>query len=72
MRVAYLEGLPSDMRPGARIAIVDGKPEGRLFTPTGHILEDGVLVGELEQARYCHIATFDFLPMQSFDVFAMQ
>jgi arsenite methyltransferase len=68
-RVRYLENLRRDLSPGARIAIVDGKPEGRLFIPKGHILPDGQLVAELEQARYRHVASHDFLPIQSFDVF---
>lgn len=71
-RITYLRGLRNDLRPGARLAVVDGKPEGSLFIPEGHILEEGVLVAELEEADYRHVSTFDFLPMQSFDVFALQ
>lgn len=71
-RVPYLERLREGLRPGARIAIIDGKPEGRLFIPKGHILPDGQLVRELEAARYRHVAAYDFLPMQSFDVFSLE
>jgi ubiquinone/menaquinone biosynthesis C-methylase UbiE len=71
-RIAYLERLRVDLKPAARIAVVDGKPEGSLFIPEGHVLEEGVLVGELADARFAHVAAFDFLPMQSFDVFVMQ
>ena len=71
-RINYMRRLRRSLRPGARVAIVDGKPEGRLFVPTGHILADGVLISELEEAEYRHLSTYDFLPMRSFDTFGMQ
>lgn len=71
-RVPYLTRLHRALAPGARVAIVDGKSEGaaRLFIPKGHALPPEQLVGELEAAGYAHAARYDFLPLQSFDLFS--
>lgn len=70
-RVRYFERLHASLTGRARVAIVDGKPDGaaRLFIPSGHSIEPEVLVAELERAGYRPVARYDFLPLQSFDVF---
>jgi cyclopropane fatty-acyl-phospholipid synthase-like methyltransferase len=71
-REAYFTGLHEHLAPGARLAIVDGKSEGAAtwFIPHGHSLEPGQLEEELGRAGYVHTASHDFLPMQTFDLFA--
>jgi SAM-dependent methyltransferase len=68
-RVAYLTRLHDDLTSHARIAIVDGKPEGSLFIPEGHMLPEGRIAAELAEAGYHPLETHDFLPLQSFEVF---
>ncbi len=71
-RVSYLRSLRSDLSEHARIAIIDSKPEGSVFIPKGHILPEGQIRAELSEAGYRHSAGYDFLPIQSFDVFTVQ
>jgi ubiquinone/menaquinone biosynthesis C-methylase UbiE len=71
-RVPYLERLRSDLAPGARVAVIDAKFEypAKLFVPAGHGTPVPVMREELASARYAHAASHDFLPFQSFEVFA--
>jgi ubiquinone/menaquinone biosynthesis C-methylase UbiE len=71
-RVAYFTRLQRDLAPGARLAVVDGKSEGAatFFLPDGHWLPPGELVAELEVAGYRHTNAYNFLPLQSFDLFS--
>jgi ubiquinone/menaquinone biosynthesis C-methylase UbiE len=73
-RVPYFTRLHAALAPGARIAVVDGKAEGasKLFIPAGHRLSPGQLSDELGAAGYRHSARYDFLPLQSFDVFSAE
>jgi arsenite methyltransferase len=70
-RVHYMRHLRGTLRSDGRIAILDGRndPGARLFIPKGHWLEPGQLTGELASAGYRHEEEYDFLPMQTFDVF---
>lgn len=71
-RVAYFTALHAALAPGARIAVLDGKSEGvaSWVVPHGHWLPPGELVRELEAAGYRHLASYDALPFNTFDVFA--
>ena len=71
-RVAYFQRLHASLAPGARLAIVAGKSSGAAswLTPKGHSLEPGQLAEELGRAGYRHLAEYDYLPAQSFDIFA--
>jgi ubiquinone/menaquinone biosynthesis C-methylase UbiE len=72
-RGPYLERLKSDLAPGARVAVIDVKDTGlaTLFVPAGHGTPVSVMREELAAARYAHTASHDFLPLQSFEVFAV-
>ncbi len=72
-RGPYLERLRGDLAPGARVAVIDVKDTGlaTLFVPAGHGTPVGVMREELAAARYPHTASHDFLPLQSFEVFAL-
>lgn len=71
-RDAYFTALRQHLAADARLAVVDGKSEGAgsWFIPKGHSLEPGQLEAELGGLGYVHTASYDFLPLQSFDVFA--
>lgn len=70
-REVYFRALEVHLAPEARLAIVDGRHGGAAgwFIPSGHALEPGRLEAELETAGYVHVASHDFLPLQTFDVF---
>lgn len=70
-RVAYFRRLQEALAPDARIAVIDGRSEGPAtwFLPSGHWLEPGQLAGELAQSGYVQLESYDFLPLQTFDVF---
>jgi arsenite methyltransferase len=72
-RVQYMQRLREALAPRARVAILDGKSNGgaQLFIPKGHWLEPGQIERELASAGYRSEATYDFLPMQTFDVFTL-
>ena len=67
LRVNATTGIAS------RLAIIDMKDDLsgilRLFATEGHWTPLESLHSELEQAGYRHAASFDFLPVQSFQVF---
>jgi ubiquinone/menaquinone biosynthesis C-methylase UbiE len=71
-RVAYFTSLKKQMKPGARLAIVDfkkgapdGPPEEFRFTP-------GQISGELERAGFVLAESHDFLPRQHFLVYRLK
>ena len=72
-RVPYLERLRADLAPGARIAVIDVKDEypAKLFVPAGHGTPIPQMREELAAARYPHAESHDFLPVQSFEIFAL-
>jgi ubiquinone/menaquinone biosynthesis C-methylase UbiE len=68
-RVAYFTALRKQMKPGARLAIVDfkkgvpdGPPDEFRFTPSQ-------ISGELEKAGFSLAQSIDFLPRQHFLVY---
>jgi hypothetical protein len=56
------------------VAVIDVK-EGffpELVTPAGHGTPVPKLRAEMAAARYANVASHDFLPLQSFEIFAPQ
>lgn len=72
-RVRYFRRLRDDLRPGrGRIATIDMHSSGlgALVTPDGHWTDLDVLHREMSEAGYRSVASFDFLPTQSLEVFS--
>jgi SAM-dependent methyltransferase len=68
-RIAYFRRLKDQLRPGARIAVVDYRPESRRGPP--HKLAPEIVIQELTQAGYSLVENHKFLPEQYFLVFQL-
>jgi cyclopropane fatty-acyl-phospholipid synthase-like methyltransferase len=68
-RPAYFRGLRSTLRPGARVAIIDFKPDAPQGPPKSARLPVERVVAEMKRAGYRHARSFDILPYQYFLVF---
>lgn len=66
-RIGYLAGLAGALRPGGRIAIIEPRPRWYLF---GHATAPERIRVTSERAGYTAAGEHDFLPRQSFTVFA--
>jgi ubiquinone/menaquinone biosynthesis C-methylase UbiE len=73
-RTDYFARLRADLRPGGQVAVIDMRSDltgiARLFADPEHWTRREDLLGEMALAGYRHLRSFDFLPMQSFEVFA--
>lgn len=71
-RVAYFDRLRSDLKPNGRVAIVEVRDflPLRLFIPRGHWTALETLRGEMAAAHYRREESFDFLPLQYFEIFS--
>ncbi len=70
-QVTYFDRLRTDLRAGGRLAIVEmGEALAfRLLTPPGHWTARTTLREELRRAHYLPAHSFDFLPVQNFEIF---
>ena len=72
-RPDYFSDLKADLSPGGRAAVVDPNAELGgllgLFKVEGHVTRAGELVAEMEAAGYRRSRSFEFLPVQVFEVF---
>jgi SAM-dependent methyltransferase len=66
-RIAYFRRLREQLRPGARLAVVDYRPESRRGPP--HKLAPEAVAEELSRAGYALVDHHKFLPDQYFLVF---
>lgn len=73
-RVAYFSRLETDLRDDGRVAIVEVRADfggfARLLAPRSHSTAKETVVSEMEEAGYVGVEGFDFLPIQSFEIFA--
>lgn len=72
-RVAYFARLRADLAPGARVAILEPRASWAswwLLLPPGHGVAVPAMRAEMAQAGYRPVASHDFLPAHSFEVFA--
>jgi SAM-dependent methyltransferase len=69
-RPAYFGRLRSSLRPGARIAIIDFRPESPVGAPKHLRLPVAQVETEMGKAGYRRTASHDFLPRQYFLVLA--
>ncbi|MFM2129186.1 MAG: hypothetical protein RL477_732, partial [Pseudomonadota bacterium] len=69
-RIAYFRALHAMLKPGARVAIVDFRPESLRGAPKHFRLSAEKIAAEMAQAGYRLTASHDFLPRQHFQVFS--
>lgn len=74
-REGYFSRLLADLTKGGRVAVIEAKPDvwglWRLILPSGHSTDLEVLNRELEGAGYQHEGSFDFLPINNFEVLSV-
>lgn len=72
-RPDYFRNLQTDLRPGGRVAHLDDRhdvpPPFRWLQTKGHWSEPEAMRSEMNEAGYRRSDVFDFLPMQSFQIF---
>ncbi len=73
-RAEYFRRLKADLRPGGRVAVIDFRENivglTWLFVRGKPRLPRATLLEEMEAAGYRHVESFDFLPVQIFEIFA--
>lgn len=70
-RSQYFAELKNYLKPGGTVAIIEHRKKGFGFVSLfGHHTSQETIVQEMEKAGYIHTASFDFLPDQSFNLFA--
>ena len=69
-RSAYFERLKAKLKPAGRVAIVDFRPDAPSGPPREHRIAPEQIIGEMERAGYGLAERHEFLPLQSFLVFA--
>ncbi len=73
-RVAYFSALRHALRRGGRVAHLDDRPDSpppiSWFQSDGHVSDPEGIVREMAAAGYARGDVFDFLPGQSFQIFA--
>jgi ubiquinone/menaquinone biosynthesis C-methylase UbiE len=75
-RTEYFRALRSDLSARGRVAHLDDRPDSPApiswFQSSGHWSDPAAIVSEMYAAGYAQSASFDFLPAQSFQVFAQR
>jgi arsenite methyltransferase len=69
-RPAYFRHLAASLRPGGRVAIVEGRPMGFFRRLFGHVTAPDAIREEMSRAGFAMIASHDIAPRDSFQVFA--
>jgi FkbM family methyltransferase len=68
-REAYFRRLSAMLRPGARVAIIDHRPDSPTGPPAAMRVPAQTVKAEMQRAGYALDAEHDFLPRQHFLVF---
>lgn len=68
-RTEYFKDLKKILKPGARVAIIDYKPEAMNLAMKSHATDPNVIKEEMKQAGFKLIKEHDFLERQSFLIF---
>jgi len=68
-RQAYFRDLRQSLKPGARVAIIDYRPDAPSGSPKHMRMAPEEIAAEMKQAGYRLVETFDFLPLQTYQVF---
>ena len=69
-RVEYFRHLRASLRPGARVAIVDYRPDAPTGPPPAMRIPSAMVTEELGRAGYMLVGSHSMLPYQYFLVFA--
>ncbi len=72
-RVDIMKGYRRKLRPEGRIAIIEYRPGGSLFSfrrLLGYNVPQEKIISEMEAAGFRKLVEFDFLPVQSFTIFS--
>ena len=72
-RTSYFRRLRVDLSEGGRVAHLDDRhdvaPPIRGLQTSGHGSDPEAIRAEMDEAGYRQVASFDFLPVQSFQIF---
>jgi ubiquinone/menaquinone biosynthesis C-methylase UbiE len=72
-REIYFRKLRADLSQRGRVAHLDDRhdvpPPFRWFQTSGHWSDPAEMRAEMSEAGYHHVETFEFLPVQSFQIF---
>ncbi len=68
-RVAYMRNLASSLNPGARIAIIEARPEAEQGPPKHFRMQVDKIDEEMKAAGFMRVAQHDFLPRQNLLVY---
>jgi hypothetical protein len=68
-RVAYFRRLKQQLKPGARVAIIDWRKDSPEGPPVEFRYSQEQISAELAQAGFALEASHDFLPRQHFLIF---
>jgi predicted methyltransferase len=72
-RPEYFRALQADLAEGGRVAHLDDRPDSGApfswFQADGHWSDPNEISSEMEQAGYRQVDSFDFLPVQSFQIY---
>jgi ubiquinone/menaquinone biosynthesis C-methylase UbiE len=72
-RVQYFTQVKQLLSPSARVSIIEYSRQGSIFSfhrRCGHNVPQEIIAEEMNRAGYTVSASFDFLPVQSFTIFA--
>lgn len=68
-RTAYFRDLRESLRPGARVAIIDYRPDAPRGSPKHMRMAPEKIAAEMKEAGYRLVEAFDFLPLQTYQIF---
>ena len=69
-QIPYFAGLRGALGPEGRVAIIDYLPGGILVRLHGHYVAEDEIVRKMSLAGFARVQRYDFLPEQSFNIFA--
>jgi SAM-dependent methyltransferase len=68
-RVAYMRNLAMSLKPSARVAIIEARPEAEQGPPKHFRIPVATIDAEMKSAGYMRVAQHDFLPRQNLLVY---
>lgn len=68
----YFHKLQQNIKSDGRVAIIDWDTDRGYVGRTGHTTPEPQIIKAMRSAGYTHLATFDFLNQQSFNIFKVE